>query len=102
MVKLIIQYPREPGAFFDFDYYSNVHMPLGERLLSAYGLLGYEISRCTETVAGDEAALFCLTELRFNDAAGLRRGLQEQGAQLKADFSNYTDISPVIMLAEVI
>src|SRR6266478_930755 len=34
MIKVNILYPNNEGAWFDLDYYCNVHMPMSIRMLS--------------------------------------------------------------------
>ncbi len=102
MIKLIIQYPAASGTFFDFDYYTREHIPLGARLLRDYGYLGHEVNRCTTTVRGDEPQFRCITELRFRSLEELRAGMQAHGAELSADFSRYTDIKPIATVCEVV
>ncbi len=100
MIKLIIQYPSATGTFFDFDHYLRVHMPMAERLLGDYGFLGYSVNRCSTTVSGADPDFLCITELRFSSLEGLREGLQVHGAELGADFTNYTDSQPVATVCE--
>ena len=100
MIKLIIQYPAASGTFFDFNHYLRVHMPMAERLLGEYGFLGCAVNRCTTTVAGDDPEFLCITELRFNSLEELREGLKNHGAELGADFANYTDSQPVATVCE--
>jgi uncharacterized protein (TIGR02118 family) len=100
MIKLIIQYPADGGTFFDFEYYLRVHLPMAERLLGEHGFLGYAVNRCTTTVGGDDPAFLCITELRFSSLQALREGLAKHGAELGADFANYTDSQPVATVCE--
>jgi len=101
LIKLIIQYPADAGTFFDFDYYLQEHLPLGARLLGEHGYLGHEALRCKGTVQGDAPAFLCITELRFETLEGLRTGMQQHGAELRADFAKYTDSTPLATVCEV-
>lgn len=100
MIKLIIQYPAETGTFFDFGHYMRVHIPMAEQRLSEHGFLGYDVSRCTTTVSGEDPEFLCITELRFSSLTALREGLAEHGAALSEDFANYTDAQPVATVCE--
>lgn len=100
MIKLIIQYPAAAATFFDFDHYTRVHLAMAERLLGPHGYLGSAVNRCTGTVSGADPEFLCITELRFSSLEALREGLDKHGAELGADFANYTDSQPVATVCE--
>lgn len=95
MVRLLICYPAADGSFFDHDYYRDTHLPLSEELLAPFGFLGYTVHRGESTVRGGPPPMLCITELEFESLEGLQQGMARCGAELSADFANYTDITPV-------
>jgi len=101
MISLCIQYPSKGGGRFDFEYYLSVHLPMAERLLSEYGFRDSSVYRCTGTLGGETPEFLCITILEFESLDGLREGMRNHGAELSADFSQYTDITPVATVTEL-
>ena len=100
MARLVIKYPNSEGAQFDFDYYTATHIPLSQELLAEFGMGHFEILRGEESVAGDEPAFLCITQIDFPSTEQLKAGLAAHGQALKADFANYTNIMPVVTICE--
>ena len=101
MIRLTVLYPNLKGSTFDWDYYINVHTALAKKLFgdvavrwevdkglageSAMGLAPYQV-----------AAFITMTSLE-----DFRRVMEEHGAELKADFVNYTNVYPQFLISEV-
>jgi len=100
MARLVIKYPNTGGANFDFDYYTATHIPLSQKLLAEFGMGHFEILRGEESVAGDDPAFLCITQINFPSAEQIKAGLAAHGDELKADFGNYTNIKPVVTICE--
>ena len=100
MARLVIKYPNSEGAHFDFEYYRDAHMPLSQELLGEHGMGHFEILRGEESVAGGPPEFLCITQIDFPSAAELKAGLAAHGQQLKADFPNYTNVTPVVTICE--
>ena len=102
MIKVSVMYPNTPGARFDHDYYRDKHMPLVKRLLGDNckyytidkGLAGGEPG-APPTYVG-MCHLFCDSVDAFQAGFGPNVG------EIMADIQNYTDISPVLMISEVV
>jgi uncharacterized protein (TIGR02118 family) len=94
MIRLSILYPTTEGATFDFEYYQKSHIPAA---LAAFGLDNAEVDK---GVNGPyvAAAHFCFESM---DAVG--EAMKSPGATgLGADIVNYTTISPVMQMSEVL
>lgn len=95
MITLVITYANEPGSWFDFDYYTQVHNPLAERLLREYGIGRIDVLRAETAADGSSPAYLCVTTIEFDSAEEMRAGFGAHGAELAADFAKYTNVSPV-------
>jgi len=102
MIKMSVYYPANGGSKFDHDYYRTRHMPLiQERLGDAClryeidkGLGGRRPSRDTTLVAA--CHVYSPSLAAFQAAFGPHR------AEIAADVANYTDITPIVQISEVV
>lgn len=100
MTRLVIKYPNGEGATFDFDYYTGTHIPMSQELLGEFGMGHLEVLRGEQSVAGDDPAFLCITQIEFPDAESIRLGLAAHGEALKADFARYTNVTPIVTICE--
>ncbi len=93
-----VTYPSKDGATFDFDYYMKTHIPM------VCGLLGTSI----EVVKGisptpDAAPAFvCVARIRITSAEEFLLAMVKHGTQIMQDIPNYTNITPVVQIDEVL
>jgi uncharacterized protein (TIGR02118 family) len=94
MIRLSVLYPVTEGATFDHDYYRDRHVPLA---VSTWGLDGAEIDK------GVDGPYVAAVHFRFDsmDALGAALGL-EGSAAVTADVANYTSITPVLQISEIV
>lgn len=103
MITVSILYHRKPGSRFDFDYYTNTHMPRSIELLSAHpGFVGVSVERglaggIPEAAPKYVAACF----YRFNSIDDFLAAFIPFARELQADMPNYTDIEPDIQFNEL-
>jgi uncharacterized protein (TIGR02118 family) len=94
MIRLSVLYPKTEGATFDHDYYRNSHVPLA---LATWGLDGAEIDKGID--GPNEAAV----HFKFESMEALGAALGAEGsAAVTADVPNYTTITPVIQISEIV
>jgi uncharacterized protein (TIGR02118 family) len=102
MIHYIITYPNKPGSYFDFDYYRQTHLPMGDELLGKFGLVSTTVEKGLPDASGNMPALTCVTRLYFEDRERMTAGFASHGARLRDDIQNYTNIQPVFTLAETL
>jgi uncharacterized protein (TIGR02118 family) len=104
MVKISILYPNNPGARFDFAYYTQTHMPRSIALLSAHpGFKGVSVERGVGGAAPGEApAYVAMCHFHFRTADDFMQAFMPNAPELQGDMPNYTDIAPVIQINEVL
>jgi uncharacterized protein (TIGR02118 family) len=102
MSHFVITYVNADNSHFDFDYYLNTHIPMGDRLLGDYGLLKTEVEQGLPDSGGGSPGYVCITRLFFTDAERMTAGFAAHGAELKADILNYTNIEPVVTLVKTL
>ncbi|MEG6508362.1 EthD family reductase [Methyloligella sp. 2.7D] len=102
MIKVSVMYPNEPGARFDHEYYAEKHMPM---VASKMGnsLLRYTVDRGIAGGApGTDAAFVGMCHLFCDSVESFQEGFGPHADEIMADIPNYTDLSPVIQISEVV
>ena len=102
MIKVSVMYPNKPGARFDHAYYRDTHMPLvaarmGDacrRYTVDKGLAGGTPGSAPTYVG--MCHIFCDSVESFQAAFG------PHAPEIMADIPNYTDLTPVIQISEVV
>ena len=102
MVKISVMYPHKPGARFDFDYYRNTHMRLVAEHEGPHGLLRTTVERGLPGADGSPPPFVCIGALYFNSIQEYTGIPEATAARLRADVSNYTDITPVRQFSELL
>jgi uncharacterized protein (TIGR02118 family) len=100
--KVSVMYPNQDGAKFDFDYYCNTHMKLVMDNLKPFGLQRTGVERGISGGAGQKAPYICIGHLIFDRPDGYDEGVKKAGPVLRADIANFTDVTPVRMISEVL
>lgn len=102
MVRATVLYPHAPGKRFDFDYYTQKHLPLVGQLLGGV-LRGASAERgVSGGMPGAEPAFAAIAQLTFESFEVLQAALGQHAPALMSDIPNFTDIQPVIQVSEVL
>ena len=96
MIVFSVLYPKTDGATFDHDYYANSHVPLA---VDAWGLDAGQ-ARIEKGLDGPYEAAVHFT-FDSADALGAAMGSERTG-EVMADVANYTTITPVTQMSEVV
>lgn len=102
MIKVSVMYPNTPGARFDHDYYRDTHMPMVKARLGT-ACRYYTVDKGLAGDAPGEAStyvgmchIFCDSVEAFQAAFG------PHADAIMADIPNYTDLTPVLQISEVV
>lgn len=94
MIRLTVTYPVTADATFDHDYYRDTHVPLCQR---AWNPSKAEIDR------GIDGPNVAAVHLTFESLDALNAAMASAGsAEVLADVANYTSITPVLQISEVV
>jgi uncharacterized protein (TIGR02118 family) len=94
MIRVSVFYPKAEGATFDHDYYRDSHVPL---CASVWSPVKAEIDR---GVNGPNVAAVHIV-FESQEAVDAAMALPDT-AKILADVANYTSITPVIQISEMI
>jgi len=102
MIRVSVLYANGPGVRFDHDYYRDRHMPL---LKSRMGdaCKHYTVDRGLAGGAPGSAAPFVAAcHIHCDSLASFQAGFGPHAAEILADIPNYTDVTPVVQISEVV
>jgi uncharacterized protein (TIGR02118 family) len=94
MIRMTVLYPIMEDHVFDHEYYRDRHVPLA---LRTWGLERAEID------SGVDGPYVAAVHFRFDSLEAMRAALSGDGsAQVTADVANYTNITPVVQISEIV
>ena len=102
MIKVNVMYPYTEGARFDHAYYRDRHMPMVKaRLGSACAYYTVE-KGLAGGAPGAPPAFVAMCAFICASVEGYKATMQEHGAEIRGDLSNYTNIAPVLQISELV
>lgn len=102
MIKVSVMYPNTPGARFDHDYYRDHHMPMVKSRMGA-SCKYYTVDKgLAGATPGSPATYIGMCHLFCDSVASFEAGFGPHAQEILADIANYTELSPVIQISEVV
>ncbi|MET0359132.1 MAG: hypothetical protein ABW055_06795 [Pararhizobium sp.] len=95
MLRITVSYTIGPAGRFDLDYYTTRHAQLVHRLCDPIGLQRFEVDH-------DRTAGIVSAQLTFGASDTVMTDLAAVSAELAADGSNFTDITPTMTTAAIV
>lgn len=101
MFKVVILYPNGEDNTFDIDYYEKKHMPMVARFLGQ-NLKFYEIDKgISGRTANDKVPFVAIGYFYIKDVAEYNKAITQNRNEIISDFTNYTNIQPIIQINEI-
>ena len=102
MIKVSVMYPNNPGCSFDHAYYANTHMPMVKRKLGE-ACRSYTVDKGLAGGApGAPATYVAMCHIFCDSVEAFQAGFGPHAEAIMADIPNYTDLTPVIQISEVV
>jgi uncharacterized protein (TIGR02118 family) len=102
MIKVSVMYPNQPGARFDHDYYRDKHMPLVQERLGA-ACRFYTVDKGLAGGApGEPPTYIAMCHIYCDSPEAFSTAFTPHAKEILGDIPNYTDLSPVIQISEVV
>jgi uncharacterized protein (TIGR02118 family) len=102
MIKVSVMYPNRSGVRFDHDYYREKHMPLIKRRMGST-LKYYTVDK---GLAGGEqdapATYVAMCHLICDSMETYTSGFGPHAQEILGDIRNFTDVTPVVQISEVV
>ncbi len=102
MIRVSALYPNKEEARFDFDYFTQKHLPFVHEKLKSFGLVRTEVDKGIAGVSGPPAPYIAATHLIFESIEKFQTAFAAVGEEIMADIPNYTDINPEIQISEMV
>lgn len=102
MIKVSVMYENKPNARFDHEYYKDKHMPLvKERMGDSCKF--YTVDRGVAGGApGEPATYVAMCHIYCDSVEEFQDGFGPHADEILGDIKNYTDLSPIVQISEVV
>jgi uncharacterized protein (TIGR02118 family) len=102
LIKVSILYPFAEGKTFDMEYYETKHMPMVAGFLGS-NLVKYTIEKGVASgIPNTPLPFMAIGSFYIKDLAAYQAAIGPNRDAIRSDFPNYTNISPVILVSEII
>ena len=102
MIKVSVMYPHKSGARFDHAYYRDKHMPLVKARMGP-ACLFYTVDRgLAGGNPGDPPTYVAMCHIYCDSVESFQQGFGPHTQEILGDIPNYTDLSPVVQISEVV
>lgn len=102
IIKISVMYPFEEGKTFDMEYYETEHMPMVAGYLGS-NLVKYTIEKGLSSGIPDTPLPYiAIGTFYVKNLSDYQEAIGPNRDAIRSDFPNYTDITPVILISEVV
>ncbi|WP_114939398.1 EthD family reductase [Mucilaginibacter endophyticus] len=102
LVKISIMYPYAEGKTFNMEYYETKHMPMVARFLGS-NLVKYTIEKgIASGVPNQPLPFMAIGTFYVKSLSDYQAAIGPNINAIRADFANYTNVTPVILVSEVV
>jgi uncharacterized protein (TIGR02118 family) len=102
LIKVSIMYPYAEGKTFNMDYYENTHMPMVAKFIGN-NLVKYTIEKVTASgIPNQPLPYMAIGTFYVKSLSDYQAAIAPNRDAIRADFANYTNATPVIIISEVV
>jgi uncharacterized protein (TIGR02118 family) len=102
LIKISIMYPYAEGKTFNMEYYETKHMPMVAGLLGS-NLVKYTIEKgLSSGIPNQPLPFMAIGTFYVKSLSEYQAAIAPNRDALRADFANYTNVLPVILVSEVV
>lgn len=102
LIKIAIMYPFAEGKKFDMEYYETKHMPMVAGYLGS-NLVKYTIEKGVASgIPNQPLPYMAIGTFYVKSLSEYQKAIAPNRDAIRADFANYTDVVPVILVSEVV
>jgi uncharacterized protein (TIGR02118 family) len=102
MIKVSVMYPNTPGARFDHEYYAQKHMPMVKSKMGDTCKFYTVDKGIAGGAPGAPATYVGMCHIYSDTVAAFQAGFGPHAVEIMADIKNYTDLTPIIQVSEVV
>ena len=102
LIKVSVMYPFAEGKTFDMEYYENKHMPMVAGYLGS-NLVKYTIEKgVANGIPNQPLPYMAIGIFYVKNLSEYQSAIAPHIDAIRADFVNYTNVNPVILVSEVV
>ena len=102
LIKISVMYPFAEGKTFNMDYYENKHMPMVAGYLGS-NLVKYTIEKgIASGIPNQPLPYMAIGIFYVKSLSEYQSAIAPHRDAIRSDFGNYTNVSPVILVSEVV
>lgn len=102
LIKVSIMYPYAEGKTFNMEYYETKHMPMVAAYLGS-NLVKYTIEKGTASgIPNQPLPYMAIGTFYVKNLSEYQAAIAPNRDAIRADFANYTNTAPVILISEVV
>jgi uncharacterized protein (TIGR02118 family) len=102
LIKISVMYPYAEGKTFNMEYYETKHMPMVAGYIGA-NLVKYTIEKGVASgIPNQPLPYMAIGTFYVKSLADYQAAVAPNRDAIRADFVNYTNITPVILVSEVV
>lgn len=102
LIKVSIMYPFSEGKTFNMEYYETKHMPMVAGYLGS-NLVKYTIEKgLASGIPNLPLPYMAIGTFYVKNLEEYQKAIGPNRDAIRADFANYTDVAPVILVSEVV
>jgi len=102
LIKVSVMYPYSEGKTFNMEYYETKHMPMVAGFLGA-NLVKYTIEKgLASGIPNQPLPFVAIGTFYITSLTDYQAAIGPNRDAIRADFPNFTNISPVILVSEVV
>lgn len=102
LIKITVMYPYAEGKTFNMEYYEAKHMPMVAGYLGT-NLVKYTIEKGVASGAPNQPLPYmAIGAFYVKNLAEYNAAIAPNIGAIRADFANYTNVAPVILVSEVV
>lgn len=102
LIKVSILYPFAEDKTFDMEYYETKHMPMVAGFLGS-NLVKYTIEKgLASGISNTPLPFMAIGSFYIKNLEDYQAAISPKRDAIRSDFANYTNISPVILVSEIV
>jgi uncharacterized protein (TIGR02118 family) len=102
LTKVSIMYPYAEGKTFNMEYYETRHMPMVAGFLGS-NLVKYTIEKgLASGIPNQPLPYMAIGTFYVKSLSEYQAAIAPNRDAIRADFANYTNVAPVILVSEVV
>lgn len=102
LIKVSVMYPFAEGKTFNMEYYETKHMPMVAALLGS-NLVKYTIEKgLASGIPNQPLPYMAIGTFYVKNLSDYQAAIAPNREAIRADFPNYTNATPVILVSEVV